>query len=47
MSLLIPDTDIDPEHWDYLADNEAEVPINAARHSGATGLHRNGRVEPM
>jgi hypothetical protein len=30
MSLHLLNADIDPKHWDYLADDEAEDPINAA-----------------
>ena len=37
LSLHIPNADIDPKHWDYLADDEAEDPVNLARDSAATG----------
>jgi hypothetical protein len=35
--LHIPNADIDPKHWDYLADDEAEDPIDLAGHSATMG----------
>jgi hypothetical protein len=43
LSLPIPNTDIDPQYWGYLADDEAEDDINATRHPAS--VRRDGEVE--
>jgi hypothetical protein len=43
LSLHIPNTDIDSQHWDYLGDDEAEV--DASGYNTTTG--RDGGVEKV